>query len=136
MGIPLSYGYLTNSSLLACSNRAKSTLDSVWTPTIPKGKAMLFLIHCLDKEGAQGLRAEHANAHAQYMRAHAAHVRVGGPLLSDDGTQRRGVLVLAEFEHAQQVQDFLDQEPYRRAGVFEQVSVHPFQMVMNAYAKE
>lgn len=94
---------------------------------------MLFLIHCLDKAGAQDLRAQHAAAHAQYMRAHAQQVRIGGPLLSDDGTQRQGVLVLAEFEDAQQAQRFVAQEPYHRAGVFERVTVHPFQIVMNGF---
>lgn len=97
---------------------------------------MLFLIHCLDKEGAQDLRAQHAPAHAQYMRDHAAHVRIGGPLLSEDGAHRRGVLVLGEFDSAQQAQRFVDQEPYRRAGVFDRVTVHPFQMIMNAFAQE
>lgn len=97
---------------------------------------MLFLIHCLDKEGAQELRAQHAASHAQYMREHAAHVRIGGPLLSEDGVHRRGVVVLGEFDNGQQVQCFVDHEPYHRAGVFERVTVHPFQIVMNAFAKE
>ena len=97
---------------------------------------MLFLIHCLDKQGAQALRAENAAEHAQYMRAHADRVRLGGPLLSDDGTERQGVVVLGEFDDAQQVQRFLAQEPYHQAGLFKRVVVHPFEVVMNGFVKE
>lgn len=97
---------------------------------------MLFLIHCLDKEGAQALRADNAAAHAQYMRENAARIRLGGPLLGGDGQQRKGVVVLGDFDDAQQAQDFMAREPYHRAGLFEQVTIHPFQVVMNAFAKE
>ncbi|MBL8382157.1 MAG: YciI family protein [Burkholderiales bacterium] len=92
---------------------------------------MLYAIHCLDKDDGAALRQAHAQAHAAYMRAHAAHVVIGGPLLSEDGGRRVGVMLIGRFDDRAAVDAFLAAEPYARAGLFRQVDVRPFDLIMN-----
>lgn len=96
--------------------------------------SMLYAIHCLDKEGAEPLRAQHAPSHAAYMRSHAPAIVFGGPLLAGDGGQRIGVLVIVEFDDRQALDAFIANEPYKRAGLFRQVDVRPYEIVMNRFS--
>jgi len=41
-----------------------------------------------------------------------------------------GSLVIAEFNHLQEAQDWADQDPYIKAGVYKQVIVKPFKKVL------
>lgn len=93
---------------------------------------MLYVIHCLDHPERAALRQANTDAHAQYMRAHADRVRLGGPLVSTDGQTRIGVLVVIDFDDRDALQAFIEHEPYRRAGLFARVDVHPFARVMPA----
>lgn len=95
---------------------------------------MLYAIHCLDKEDAAELRQANAPAHAVYMRAHASHVLIGGPLLSADGSRRIGVMLVGRFDDRGSLDAFLAREPYCMAGLFRQVDVRPFEIVMNNVA--
>lgn len=95
---------------------------------------MLYAIHCLDQDGAEQLRAQHAPSHADYMRAHAQAIVFGGPLLAGDTGQRIGVLAIVEFDDRQALDAFLANEPYSKAGLFKQVDVRPYEIVMNRFA--
>lgn len=91
---------------------------------------MLYVLHCLDGEQSAELRETHREAHAVYMRKHAAHVILGGPLLAPDGKTRIGVMVVLSFLEPAQLEKFAAEEPYRQAGLFSIVSLRPFQAVM------
>lgn len=92
----------------------------------------LYLLHCLDAPGTAALREANREAHAAYMRAHADHVVLGGPLLAADGTTRIGVSAVLRFDDAQALARFAEGEPYRRAGLFDRISLHPMQVVMQS----
>jgi len=95
---------------------------------------MLYAIHCLDKDDAEALRARHAPNHAAYMLAHSQAIVFGGPLLSDDAGKRVGVLVVVEFPDRETLDTFLANEPYNQAGLFKQVSVRPYKIMMNRFS--
>ena len=84
----------------------------------------LMFVYCLDRPGTQDLRIATRPAHLEYMIAARDRLVFGGPLLSDDGTTIGSMFVLSADDRAQ-VEAFLADEPYVRAGLFEQVAIHP-----------
>lgn len=92
----------------------------------------LYLLHCLDAPGSAPLREAHREAHAAYMREHARHVVLGGPLLDADGTTRIGITAVLRFDDDDALARFTADEPYRKAGLFDRISLHPMQVVMRS----
>ena len=90
---------------------------------------MLFVLHCLDKPDAKGLRATTRNAHLAYVDASPVKVVIAGPLLSPDGAEMLGSLFVLEANDLDEVQRFAEGDPYRKAGLFARVDVHPFRKV-------
>ncbi|MCK5697419.1 MAG: YciI family protein [Gammaproteobacteria bacterium] len=41
-----------------------------------------------------------------------------------------GSLIIAEFDHLQAAQEWADQDPYVKAGVYKQITVKPFKKVL------
>lgn len=91
---------------------------------------MLFAISMIDRPHSARLRADNAAAHAEYVARLAADMRLGGPLLNDAGDTRIGSLIVAEFADRDAVHEFLNDEPYHRAGLFEAVTVRRFEPVI------
>ncbi len=91
---------------------------------------MLYVLHCLDRKNGAALREANREDHAAYMRKHADHVVLGGPLLAADGQTRIGVLAVVRFSTRAQLETFAAEEPYRQAGLFSSVRMTPFQTVM------
>ncbi len=86
-----------------------------------------FVVHALDAPGMADARAANRPAHRTRLREHdyALTVRVGGPLLNDAG-KMCGTTLIVEAENKKVVSDYLDGDPYTKAGVYGQVSIHPF----------
>ena len=90
---------------------------------------MLFVITCLDKPNAGALRAETRPAHLDFIRARIGHVVLAGPLLAEDGTTPIGSMLVVDFPARAEVDRFLAEDPYAKAGLFQSVSVRPFRKV-------
>ena len=90
---------------------------------------MLFVLTCLDKPDAGALRAETRPAHLDFIRARIAHVPMAGPVLAEDGKTPIGSLLIVDFPGRAEVDRFLAEDPYGKAGLFQSVSVHPFRRV-------
>lgn len=99
-----------------------------------------YLLHCLDAPGKADIREANRAAHAEYMRTHANHIILGGPLLSEDGSTRIGITAVLRFDDHTALATFAENEPYRKAGLFDRISLHPIQVVMRespvAHAQE
>jgi uncharacterized protein len=97
---------------------------------------MWFSIYCKDKPGAVALRLATRERHLQYVRdaerAGSIRVVLAGPLLAEDGATMQGSLLLIEAESLHAAQQFADHDPYRHAGLFATVEVHPFRQVLPA----
>jgi len=90
---------------------------------------MLFVIYCRDKEGAEAVRLENRDAHLAYVDASDLEPVIAGPLLSEDGEHMRGSMLVLEADDAAAVEAFAASDPYRLAGLFESVEIHPFRKV-------
>lgn len=84
---------------------------------------MPFVIHCLDRPDAGDLRRRTRAEHLEYMIAHGDRVAFGGPLQDDDGSRVIGSLMVLSYEAREEVEAFLKNEPYSRAGLFMDLSV-------------
>lgn len=89
-----------------------------------------YLLHCLDAPGKAHIREATREAHAAYMLAHADFIVMGGPLLSGDGSTRIGISAVLRFDDPDALTEFAENEPYRKAGLFDRVTLHPMQIVM------
>lgn len=91
---------------------------------------MQFMILCLDKAGSEAVRAANRAAHLDYLKGFAEQVVVAGPLLSDDGASPRGSLLLMELADRAAAESFAAADPYRKAGLFESVTITAWRKVL------
>lgn len=87
---------------------------------------MLFVFHLLDKPGTSELRARVRPEHKVYLGAKASSIAFAGPLLGEDGTSMVGSLLVIDFPSLGEARAWLAGEPFTRAGVYGQSSVHAF----------
>ncbi len=87
---------------------------------------MHFTIHCLDKTGGLPDRLANYEAHKAYLGSAPVRIVISGPLLAPDQETMIGSFFLVEAETQAEVQAFHDADPFKKAGIWEQVSIHPF----------
>ena len=87
---------------------------------------MHFVIHCLDKPNAVQQRLAHYDAHKAYLSAPTVAILVSGPLLAPDQETMIGSFFLVEAESQAQVEAFHNNDPFKKAAIWEKVSIHPF----------
>lgn len=87
---------------------------------------MLYVIHMLDKNATETIRAHELLSHKAYLAAKSEHIAFAGPLLSDDGTTPVGSLLVIDFASRQEAVQWLANEPFTQAGVFAVTAVHAF----------
>ena len=92
---------------------------------------MLYSILMLDKPGATKLREEVQSAHRDYVGKHLYNMRMGGPLMSEDGQTMIGSLIIKEFNDRKEAEEFVAGEPYNQAELFELVIIRPFQSIID-----
>jgi uncharacterized protein YciI len=91
---------------------------------------MLFVIHALDKAGDGSARKANRDAHLAFAGEHAAMIRVGGPLLSDDGQSMVGSMLVIEADDMAAAKAWAAKDPYAVNGVFERVDIRPYRAVL------
>ena len=84
---------------------------------------MPYMIYCLDLQDAGDLRKRTRAAHLEYMIAHQDKVLYGGPLQSDDGTRVLGSLMVLSLKTRDEVDAFLETEPYTQARLFSETRI-------------
>lgn len=82
---------------------------------------MAFHVFCLDKPGAEELRSRLRPAHVAYIVANRHAITQAGRLSSDDELTAVGSALIVNCETRTEVETFLTDEPYFKAGLFESV---------------
>ena len=90
---------------------------------------MLFVMYCRDKDDSQPIRLDNREAHLAYVDASDLEMIVAGPLLTPEGDGMIGSMLVVEAEDRAQVDAFAASDPYRLAGLFDSVEIHPFRKV-------
>ncbi|SOE54214.1 hypothetical protein SAMN05446635_0675 [Burkholderia sp. OK233] len=89
---------------------------------------MYFAIVAVDRPGVTDLRVRTRPAHREYL--HAPHpsvtYRLGGPFMAPDGATMIGSLIVIEAPDLAAAERFSAGDPYRKADLFAEVSVRPW----------
>ena len=85
---------------------------------------MLYIIYQVDKPGGEAIRAEQRPAHFAYLDEHEDILVLGGAMLAEDGTTRKGSVLIINVPSLEDAKRFSENEPFRKAGLFERVEVN------------
>ena len=86
----------------------------------------LFLFQGLDKAGALETRKATRPAHLAWLESLSPRVKIGGPMLSDDGQTPVGSVLVFEAETLAEAKALFAEDPYGIAGLWAETSVRPF----------
>ncbi len=90
----------------------------------------MFVVHCKDKSGAQQVRLDNRAAHLEFLKANLDKIVMAGPVQTDDRQGMVGSVLILDFTDRAQLDAFLAQDPYAKAGLFDQVTVLPYKKVL------
>ncbi|WP_299376422.1 YciI family protein [uncultured Kiloniella sp.] len=91
---------------------------------------MKFIFSCVDKKDHAHVRAENRPAHLEYLNQFSDHIVVAGPTLGADYESMTGSLLILEFDDDTAAQEFALNDPYNKAGLFEQVTITPWKQAL------
>lgn len=86
----------------------------------------LFAFHGLDKPGALEIRKATRQTHLDWLATLTPRVKIGGPMLADDGATPVGSMLVVEAETLDAAKTLFAQDPYAAAGLWASTSVRPF----------
>jgi uncharacterized protein YciI len=86
----------------------------------------LFVFTGLDKGGALELRMATRPAHLEWIKGLDPIVKIGGPLLADDGKTPVGSMLVIEAETLEAAGAIFAQDPYATAGLWQSTTLRPF----------
>ncbi len=85
---------------------------------------MLYIVYQIDGPDSPEIRAATRDAHFKYLDEHEDILVLGGALLADDGKTRTGSVLIINVEDLAAAETFSENEPFRRAGLFERVEIN------------
>ena len=87
---------------------------------------MLFSFYNLDHPGTAQRRSELLSAHRSYLARFAAQMAFVGPLFAEDHETISGSLLVLDFPSMKEARDFIEAEPYTKAGLYVSVQIREF----------
>ncbi len=85
---------------------------------------MLYMIYGIDKQpGAEEIRAAARPDHFDYLKKNQSILVIGGATLADDSDARTGSVLIINVPDRAAADEFALNEPFRKAGLFETVTV-------------
>lgn len=90
---------------------------------------MFFVIHAIDRPGSTELRLKTRAAHLDYLTAAGEKVVAAGPTLAEDGVGMTGSVLIVEAADRAGAEAFARNDPYAKAGLFENTTIMPWRKV-------
>jgi uncharacterized protein len=90
---------------------------------------MLFSVFTLDNPDAAGKRKNVHGAHVEHLKnakKYSVAITVGGPLVSDDGVNPIGSLMVLEAPDRAAAENFNRADPFHQNGVWGRVEIRRF----------
>jgi uncharacterized protein YciI len=87
---------------------------------------MLFVVFCLDKSDKEELRLQNYDAHKEYLATAPHKTIMSGPLTTDDDQTMIGSFFLVEAVARAPLSQFIENDPFNKAGVWGQVEIRAF----------
>jgi uncharacterized protein YciI len=95
---------------------------------------MFFVVSCIDHPDKEELRLATRSQHQDYIAASGGMVKAGGPYLDDKGETMIGTLIVLDVADRAAAEAWLRQDPYSKAGLFEQVEIRLWRWVVGVPA--
>lgn len=90
---------------------------------------MHFIIFAKDKPDSLELRMENRPAHVEHLNSLGEALKIGGPLLDDNGENPCGSTLLIEADSLEDAKAIVARDPYTQAGLFESVEIRPYNWI-------
>jgi uncharacterized protein len=87
---------------------------------------MIFAILLIDRPGTAELRLKVRPEHRAYLGLQAERIAFAGPLTSEDGQTTVGSLLVMDFPNRAAADEWLNNEPFMKAGLYEKPVIHVF----------
>jgi len=84
---------------------------------------MPYIIETFDKPGHQDVRQRHRAEHLAFLETNKQLLLACGAKLHDDGKDAGGGLYVVDLDTREAAQQFIDADPFSKAGLFERVSI-------------
>jgi len=88
---------------------------------------MLYAVKAHFRDGTEERRAALSAEFGQHIRQPLLHIRLLGALMDEAG-HRSGILMLMEAEGRELVQNFLDQSPFTRERLYDELEIEELQI--------
>jgi uncharacterized protein YciI len=88
---------------------------------------MLYAVKARFRPGTEEQRDALATDFSEHLRQPLLHIRLFGGLLDERGV-RDGMLMLMEADSRDQLQHFLDESPYNKDGLYQDVEIDELQI--------
>jgi uncharacterized protein len=88
-----------------------------------KENLMHYAVYCIDRPDSHEMRCDNRVRHRAYLNTQLDRIFFSGPLLADDGIRQVGSLFILSVSSRADAEDFVAQEPYNNAGIFETVTI-------------
>ena len=99
-------------------------------PAARKRSSPEFLVYCRDAAGVGERLMALTSVHWDYMDRFAGQLIARGPTLTPDGEEHTGSVHVVSMASAAEAQRFAEEEPFRRAGLYAEVSVSRFENLL------
>jgi len=87
---------------------------------------MYWVIYCIDATQAAERRSAALAAHSTYIKNSSISIALAGPLVGADGTTAIGSLIIVTAPTRNEVQHFINNDPFQTEKVWGQVHIEQF----------
>lgn len=84
---------------------------------------MPFMIYSVDKPNSKPIRDEHRAAHFAFLEKHQERLLASGGLQDDAGERFIGSCILLDVDTREQAQAFVNEDPFTKAGLAQEVVI-------------
>ncbi len=93
---------------------------------------MLYVIRCIDKPDHLQVRLDNRPAHVEYLKSYGDKLFAAGPTLGEDDDAMNGSVVILDLENKAEADEFCENDPYAKAGLFASVAISKWKKVLPA----
>tara|TARA_X000000950_G_scaffold247246_1_gene305420 strand:- start:14 stop:289 length:276 start_codon:yes stop_codon:yes gene_type:complete len=89
---------------------------------------MPFAILSYDKENHQEIRKKNRDDHLSYLKKFEKNLILAGPILNTDKSPIGSIIILS-LNAPNEIENFIENDPYKKAGLFRETKVLNFKKV-------
>lgn len=100
---------------------------------LPKKRNLImqYIIRSFDKPDSLKIRLENRDNHVAYVNSQSVKLLLAGPLLDDDSGNPIGTLLIVEADRREDVEDYAENDPYNKAGLFSESQITVINITVN-----